>query len=68
MLELRAQYLDDNATDGSGEPGTPAELGGLTNPYSNLPKLFISASVVVEPESDILVGAGAGENTPAPIN
>jgi hypothetical protein len=27
MLELRAQYLDDNATDGSGEPGTPAELG-----------------------------------------
>jgi len=26
MAELRAQYLDDNATDGSGGPGTPAEI------------------------------------------
>jgi hypothetical protein len=24
MLELRVQYLDDNATDGSGELSTPA--------------------------------------------
>jgi hypothetical protein len=35
MLELRVQYLDDNATDGSGELSTPAgELIGRSPPFT----------------------------------
>ncbi len=36
MAELRAQYLDDNATDGSGGPGTPAEIFFDENSQSSL--------------------------------
>ena len=36
MAELRAQYLDDNATDGSGGPGTPSEFFFDENSQSSM--------------------------------
>ena len=36
MAELRAQYLDDNVTDGSGGPGTPSELFFDENSQSSM--------------------------------
>ena len=43
MAELRAQYLDDNATDGSGGPGTPAEIFFDENSQSSFTSMSTSA-------------------------